>query len=81
MASAASHPNLLFSDITGVPGYQYSSSSPWNSWEAVIINSADASLSRDFSNPDWSSYNRISYRSGFASDLGLAYQITKEQKY
>ncbi|WFN35113.1 DUF4962 domain-containing protein [Methanogenium sp. S4BF] len=79
--SAASHPNLLFSDITEVPGYQYSSSAPWNTWNAGILRSADASLSRDFSNPNWATYNRVSYRSGFAGDLALAYQITKDQKY
>ncbi|MBT8507611.1 hypothetical protein AZH53_04155 [Methanomicrobiaceae archaeon CYW5] len=81
IASAAAHPNLLFNDINEVPGYQYSSSAPWSTWKAVIINSADASLSRDFSDPNWATYNRISYRSGFASDLGLAYQITKDNKY
>ena len=81
MASAAAHPNLLFSDINEVPGYQFSSSEPWSSWNSVIIKSADASLSRDFSDPDWATYNRVSYRSGFASDLALAYQITNEQKY
>ena len=79
--SAASHPNLLFSDITEVPGYQHSSDAPWSTWNTIIIRSADASLSRDFSNPNWATYNRVSYRSGFASDLGLAYQITKDQKY
>ncbi len=79
--SAVSHPNLLFSDITEVPGYQYSSTAPWSTWNTIILQSADASLSRDFSNPNWATYNRVSYRSGFAMDLGLAYQITKDQKY
>ena len=79
--SAAAHPNLLFSDITEVPGYQYSTTAPWSTWKTVIIQSADASLSRDFSKPNWATYNRVSYRSAFATDLALAYQITKDQKY
>ncbi|HEU20278.1 MAG TPA: hypothetical protein ENO00_13040, partial [Deltaproteobacteria bacterium] len=81
LSSAAPHPNLLFSDISEVPGYQYGTSAPWSTWKTAIIRSADASLSRDFSNPNWATYNRVSYRSGFASDLALAYQITNEQKY
>jgi hypothetical protein len=81
LSAAASHPNLLFSDITEVPGYQYSSTAPWSTWKTVILRSADASLARDFSNPNWATHNRVSYRSGFAMDLGLAYQITKDQKY
>ncbi len=81
IASAGPHPNLLFTDISEVPGNQYGSSEPWNTWKAVIISSADASLSRDFSDPDWATYNRISYRSEFGSDLALAYQITKDPKY
>ncbi len=80
-SSAAPHPNLLFTDISEVPGYQYSASEPWNTWKAVIISSADESLSRDFSDPNWATYNRVSCRGGFANDLALAYQITGEQKY
>ena len=57
--SAAAHPNLLFSDITEVPGYQYSTTAPWSTWKTVIIQSADASLSRDFSKPNWATYNKI----------------------
>jgi len=75
------HPSLLFNDISEVPGYQYRTENPWNSWENSVFYSADKSLSRDFSEPEWSTYDRIIYRSEFARDLGLAYQITKDSKY
>ncbi|MBT8507608.1 hypothetical protein AZH53_04140 [Methanomicrobiaceae archaeon CYW5] len=71
----------MFDDIREVPGYQYGSSAPWSTWKAVIIKSADASLSRDFSDPNWKTYNRISYRGGFTGDLALAYQMTGDRKY
>ncbi|EHQ34322.1 heparinase II/III family protein [Methanoplanus limicola] len=75
------HPCLIFDDITEVPGYQYRSSEPWNTWESYIISRADYSLEMDFSVPEWQNYDKISYRAGFARDLGLAYQITGDEKY
>lgn len=76
-----SHPSLLFNDIKETPGYQHRTESPWSNWEQSIINSATNSLSRNFQNSKWTSYNRISNRAQFASELALAYQITKDAKY
>jgi len=81
LTSGVSHPSLLFNDISEVPGYQYRTESPWNSWEYSILRSADISISRDFSDPEWSSYDKISYRASFARDLALAYVITKDERY
>ena len=71
---------MLFHNISETPGYQLRSSSPWNDWEASIISNADDSLSRNFAGTI-PGYDRILYRGSFASDLGLAYQITKDTKY
>jgi hypothetical protein len=82
LASAApvAHPSLLFNDISETPGYQYRTVAPWSAWEGSILSSAQTSLSRDFSDPAWATYNRVSYRAGFARDLGMAYQITKDER-
>ena len=77
---ATGHPYMLFHDISEVPGYQYRTLSPWNTWERGIIASADSSLSRKFSG-SLGSYDRVNYRGEFAQDLGLAYQITKKTQY
>jgi len=74
------HPSLLFGDIRETPGYRYRNRTPWSGWEAGILKSAKASLTRDFSR-SLGSYNREGYRAGFASDLGLAYQITKQPEF
>ncbi len=79
-AIATGHPFLLFHDISETPGYQYRTTDPWKGWETSVISAADGSLSRKFSS-DLGSYDRISYRGGFARDLGLAYQITKKSQY
>ncbi|EHQ34326.1 PKD domain-containing protein [Methanoplanus limicola] len=86
LASAASttgisHPSLMFDDISEVPGYQYRTESPWNSWESYILQTADSYLTFDFSDPQWPTYDRILYRAAFTRDLGLGYQITKDEKY
>ncbi|MCK4270775.1 MAG: hypothetical protein KAW93_09880, partial [Methanogenium sp.] len=81
LTSGVSHPSLLFNDISEVPGYQYRTESPWNSWEYSLLRSANSYISRDFSDPEWSSYNKISSRASFARDLGFAYQITKDEIY
>ena len=71
---------MLFHNISETPGYQFRSQNPWNDWEASIISDADDSLSRNFAGTI-PGYDRIFYRGSFASDLGLAYQITKNPKY
>jgi len=78
---ALTHPCLIFNNITETPGYQHRTESPWSSWESSIISSANNSLSRNFSDPNWSSYNRAIYRSSFAKNLALAYQITGDTAY
>jgi len=75
-----SHPYLLFHDINEVPGYQYRTLEPWKGWEADIMSSADGSLSRNFSG-NLGNYDHIQHRGALARDLGLAYQITKNQHY
>ena len=80
-AQALTHPCLIFNNITETPGYQHRTEEPWSSWESNIINSADGSLSRNFSDPNWSSYNRVVYRSQFAMDLALTYLITDNVTY
>jgi len=80
-AQALTHPCLLFNNITETPGYQHRTESPWSDWESDIIDSADGSLSRNFSDPNWSDYNRAIYRSSFAKNLALAYQITGDTAY
>lgn len=81
LAAPISHPSLLFNDIMQTPGYQHRSENPWNSWEKAIVASADSSLSRNFYNSNWSTYDRISYRASFAETLALAFQITKKTAY
>ena len=80
-AQALTHPCLIFNNITETPGYQHRTEEPWSDWESSIISSADDSLSRNFSDPNWSDYNRAIYRSLFAKKLALAYQITKNTTY
>ncbi|HEC87629.1 MAG TPA: hypothetical protein ENI49_07205, partial [Thermoplasmatales archaeon] len=80
-AQALTHPCLIFNNITDTPGYQHRTESPWSDWESDIISSADWVLPRNFSDPNWSDYNRAIYRSSFALDLALAYQITKNTAY
>ncbi len=79
------HPFLLFHNITEVPGYQNQGSSPWNGWEQGVIDSANVALTMNFSNPTWTldrdSDNWVSARGMDAMNLGLAYQITKNQTY
>jgi hypothetical protein len=81
IASAMTHPCLLFENISETPGYQYNTTSPWSSWEASIISSADNALDKDFSDPNWPTHNNIRYRASYARDLALAYQITKNTAY
>lgn len=73
------HPFLLFHDIKETPGYQHGDSDPWKTWEQSVLNSANASLSTDFSSR-WSG-DYVSVRAGEASDLALAYQITGNASY
>ena len=79
--SEVSHPSLIFDDISEVPGYQYHTEEPWKFSEKVVLSGANNSLSRDFSDPEWSSYDKIIYRARFVRNLGLAYQITKDEIY
>jgi hypothetical protein len=74
------HPYLLFHDISEVPGYRFSTIQPWNSYQDLVLRSADGSLSKNF-NGNLGGYDRVMYRGGFARDLGLAYQITKKPVY
>jgi hypothetical protein len=74
------HPFLLFHDISEVPGYQYRTIDPWKGWEASIMSGANGSLSRNFS-ANLGGYDRISYRSQLARDLGMAYQLTGTSSY
>ena len=74
------HPYLLFTSISQTPGYQYQAQSPWNTWQSEILTASNSYLSLNFSG-NLGSYNRISYRGGYASYLGLSYQITKNPKY
>ena len=71
---------MLFHDISEVPGYQYRTLDPWKGYENNVVNSAEHSLGYTFSG-SLGSYDRIMYRASFASNLGLAYQITKNPKY
>ncbi len=71
------HPFLIFTNITGTPGYKYSTISPWSSWKSTIMSIANSSLSKNFSDPTW----RMSYQSEDAMYLGLAYQMTKNTTY
>ncbi|RJS83781.1 hypothetical protein CW713_03525, partial [Methanophagales archaeon] len=80
-AQALTHPCLIFNNITETPGYQHRTESPWSDWESDIISSADWALPRNFSDPNWSSYNRAIDRSSSALDLALAYQITGDTTY
>lgn len=75
------HPYLLFRDIRDTPGYKYRSQSPWNAWEKGIIGDANAALSMDFSKKWGGHDNWVSYRAYLASEVALAYQITKDQDY
>ena len=79
-AAAQVHPFLLFHDISQTPGYQYRATEPWRGWEEDIITSADDSLTRTFSG-NLGDYDRVSSRGELARDLGMAYQITKNQQY
>ncbi|HTY52856.1 MAG TPA: putative Ig domain-containing protein [Methanomicrobiales archaeon] len=79
-ASAQTHPSLLFQNIADTPGYRNRAVSPWSDWEKAVMTDANASLGRDFTK-SLGSYNRECYRAGYASNLGLAYQITKQPKY
>ncbi len=74
---AQTHPSLLFNDIRDTPGYQHRTTAPWSDYESSIISYADDYLSVDFSSSSLSQ----STRADDAQDLGLAYQITKQQKY
>ncbi|MBU4451937.1 MAG: hypothetical protein ABIF85_00720 [Nanoarchaeota archaeon] len=75
------HPSLLFTNISETPGYQHRTEEPWLGWEKSVINSAIASLARNFSAEGWIYYDRMLYRAAFARDLALAYQITKNESY
>jgi hypothetical protein len=80
MSCQVAHPSLLFDDIAETPGYQLHAQDPWMTWEQSLVAGADAQLGRDFSQP-WADYNRVFYRAGFARNLALAYQITKDPTY
>jgi hypothetical protein len=74
------HPYLLFHEIEETPGYQNRLAEPWKGWENTIKAAAIASLSRDFSS-NLGFYDSVTYRASFARDLGMAYQITKNNTY
>ena len=78
--SQTDHPYMLFHNISEVPGYQYRTLDPWKGYENNVIRSADNSLLYNFSG-SLGGYDRIMYRASYASDLGLAYQITKKPEY
>lgn len=80
-AAPINHPYLIFNDINETPGFQHRIEIPWKSMEASITKLATDYLSRNFSEPTWTTYDRISYRSEFAQTLGLAYQINKNTTY
>jgi len=76
-AQALTHPCLIFNNITETSGYQHRTESPWSDWESSIISSANNSLSRNFSDPNW----RVVGQANAARDLALAYQITGDTTY
>jgi len=75
------HPCLIFDNVDEIPGYQLRNLVPWSVWERSILRNADLYLDLDFSDPNWASHNKISYRSKFARELAFAYLITKDEKY
>jgi hypothetical protein len=72
--TARDHPFLLFHEIGETPGYQLRTTAPWSGWEESILDAADASLSRDFSE-NLGDYDRLPYRGQFASELGYKVKL------
>jgi hypothetical protein len=72
-ALPSTHPFLFFDDISKCNGYQNRNADPWKSWEASVMGEADAALSQDLT-----AANDFSEA---CANLGLAYQITKNQAY
>src|SRR5665647_514535 len=68
---------MLFHDISETPGYQNRAMDPWKQWESDIKWLADnQGMTTNYGTP-----GSILYYGSSASDLGMAYQITKDTKY
>jgi hypothetical protein len=80
LAAPIVHPALLFDDIQDTPGYKFSTIEPWKGYQNQILRTAGNSLAYNFSG-SLGAHDRIIYRSSYASDFGLAYQITKKPIY